>query len=200
MHNHNLQRRLRRFPAKCFWVLDPKSRIHHQASGFRHLFCLIILFLIFYLSIQPALSQDEYSFELSEIEKKAYSIGGYIELRPVIFGLDKDAGLYKLKFYNRDEGKRIEEYNFKLQLDGGFEKGIAKFNIRTNSDIRKSYPGWSDKTSVYEGYLALKPLSNLTIDVGKKTSKWGKGYAWNPVAFVDRPKDPDDPELSLEGY
>ena len=30
--------------------------------------------------------------------------------------------------------------------------------------------------------------------------KWGKGYAWNPVAFVDRPKDPEDPELAREGY
>ena len=30
--------------------------------------------------------------------------------------------------------------------------------------------------------------------------KWGKGYAFNPAAFVDRPKDPDDPELALEGY
>ena len=30
--------------------------------------------------------------------------------------------------------------------------------------------------------------------------KWGKGYAWNPVAFLDRPKNPDDPELPLEGF
>lgn len=36
--------------------------------------------------------------------------------------------------------------------------------------------------------------------MGKKTLKWGKGYAWNPIAFVDRIKNPDDPELALEGY
>jgi hypothetical protein len=36
--------------------------------------------------------------------------------------------------------------------------------------------------------------------MGKKMLKWGKGYAWNPVAFVDRPKNPDDPELSLQGF
>jgi hypothetical protein len=40
----------------------------------------------------------------------------------------------------------------------------------------------------------------LTIDIGKRVFNWGKGYAWNPVAFVDRPKDPDDPELPREGY
>ena len=41
-----------------------------------------------------------------------------LELRPILFGLDRDAALYKLKFFNRDEGKTIEEYNGKLQLEG----------------------------------------------------------------------------------
>jgi len=34
----------------------------------------------------------------------------------------------------------------------------------------------------------------------KKTYKWGKGYAWNPVSVVDRPKDPNNPEDALEGF
>ena len=54
-----------------------------------------------------ALAEEEYKFELSEIEKKPYHLGGYLELRPVLFGLDRDASLYKLKFFNRDEGKTI---------------------------------------------------------------------------------------------
>jgi hypothetical protein len=40
----------------------------------------------------------------------------------------------------------------------------------------------------------------LAVDLGKKVAKWGKGYAWNPVAFVDRPKNPEDPEEALEGF
>ncbi len=35
---------------------------------------------------------------------------------------------------------------------------------------------------------------------GKKTMRWGKGYAWNPVAFVERAKDAGDPDLAREGY
>jgi hypothetical protein len=85
-------------------------------------------------------------------------------------------------------------------LEGSLEKGIAKLFIRTNTDYKKSYLGEDQKTTVYEGFLSIKPSSSLTIDIGKKTLRWGKGYAWNPVAFVDRPKDPDDPELSLEGF
>jgi hypothetical protein len=40
----------------------------------------------------------------------------------------------------------------------------------------------------------------LTLEAEKKTLKWGKGYAWNPVSFIDRPKDPDEPDLALEGF
>src|SRR4030066_593333 len=150
-----------------------------------------------------ALAEEEYKFDLSEIEKKPYYIGGYLEFRPVVFGLDRDASLYKLKFFKHDEGKTIEEYNGKLQLEGSFEKGIARLFVRTNFDLKYSYLGWEHnetKRMIYEGYLSLKPSSSLSFKLGKQTLLWGKGYVFNPVAFVSRPKDPDDPELALEGY
>lgn len=75
---------------------------------------------------------EEYTFDISEIEKKPYHIGGYLEFKPALFGLDKKASLYKLKFYNRDEGSKIEEYNSTLQLEGSLEKGIAKLFVKTN--------------------------------------------------------------------
>jgi hypothetical protein len=146
---------------------------------------------------------QEYKFDVSEIEKKPYHVGGYAEFRPVLFVLDRDASLYKLKFYNRDEGKTVEAYDGKLQLEGSLEKGIARLFVRTNFDLLYSYLGWDHtetKKMIYEGYLSLKPSSSLTSTFGKQTMLWGKGYAFNPVAFVSRPKDPDDPELALEGY
>ncbi len=165
---------------------------------------MVVVVLIFLLSsflgVPPVAIAEEYTFDVSEIEKKPYHIGGYAELRPALSGLDKDASLYKLKFYNRDEGSTLEEYNAALQLEGSLEKGIARLFVRTNTDYKNSYLGEDIKTTVYEGFLSLKPSSSLTIDIGKKTLKWGKGYAWNPVAFVDRPKDPDEPEQNLEGF
>jgi len=73
---------------------------------------------------------EEYSFDIKEIEKKPYHIGGFVELRPALSGLDKDSALYKLRFYNRNEGNTIEDYNAKLQLEGSLEKGIARFFIK----------------------------------------------------------------------
>jgi hypothetical protein len=51
-----------------------------------------------------------------------------------------------------------------------------------------------------EAWLQAKPNDSFKAQVGKRSLRWGKGYAWNPVAFFDRPKNPDDPELSQEGY
>jgi hypothetical protein len=111
--------------------------------------------------------------------------------------------LYKVRFYNRDEGKTIEEYNGKLQIEGSYDKGIARLFVRTNFDLQYSYQGWDHNDAdsmIYEGYLSLKPSDSLSLKLGKQTQIWGKGYAFNPVAFVSRPKDPDDPELALQGY
>jgi hypothetical protein len=143
---------------------------------------------------------QEYTFDLDEVEKKPYHLGGYAEVNPILFKLDKDAALYKLRFYDLDERSTLEKYDMTLQLDGSYEKGMARAFARLNNNLNNTYEGWSGKTTLYEGFLSLKPSPSLTVDMGKKTLKWGKGYAWNPSAFVDRPKDPDDPALALEGF
>jgi hypothetical protein len=143
---------------------------------------------------------EEYRFDVSEVEKKPHHLGGYAEVRPVSFGLDRDAALYHLRFFDRDVGKTTTEYNGALQLDGSLEKGSGRVFVRVNSDYVQSYLGEHFQTTVYEGYLSLKPSASLALEAGKKTLRWGTGYAWNPVAFVDRPKDPDDPELNREGF
>ena len=162
------------------------------------LWTVITIFLI--LSCGMAFAEDEYSFDLSEIEEKPLDFGGYLEFRPVLFGVDKNSALYKLKMYDRGKNNVRDEYNFKSLIGGSYRKGITEFHALLNTDLKKSYLGWSEETKFYEGYMALRPSSAFNFTIGKQSLKWGKGYAWNPVAFLDRPKDPDDPELAREGY
>ena len=154
--------------------------------------------------LSPAFGQDEYEFDLSEIEreieKKPYYIGGFLEFRPVLFGLDRDSAFHKLRFFDQDEGSTLEEYNFGLRLEGGYQNGIASLYFRTDSRLRYDYQGWDEDINLQEGYLSLKPGPSFILDAGKKVVQWGKGYAFNPVAFVSRPKDPDNPTEALEGY
>jgi len=164
----------------------------------------IYLAMLMVLSLfLPALSiaEGDYTFDLSETEKKPFHFGGYLEFKPVVFGLDHDAAFYRLRFYNDPQGQTLPEANGRVQLEGSYEKETYRLFVKTNTDLKYSSPDGSSEHSVfYEAYGSLKPSPSLKIDAGKKTMKWGKGYAWNPAAFVDRPKDPDDPELGLEGF
>jgi len=152
----------------------------------------------------PALSEDEYEFDLSEIEneieKKPYSLAGFFEVKPVLFGLDRDSAFYKIKFYDKDEGSTLEQYNAGLRLEGSYHKGIAGAFFRAESRLWYGYEGWDGETTLLEGYLALKPDPGFALEAGKKVLLWGKGYAFNTVNFISRPKDPDDPTEPIEGY
>ncbi len=170
--------------------------------GFFKAFVFCLLFFAFHLSpfTFHLLFAAEYTFDVSEIEKKPYHIGGYLEFYPIVFGLDKNAALYKLNFYDRNAKGATEQYNGTLQLEGSLEKGISRLYVKTYTNYLNSYQYETTKTNVFEGYLSLKPSPTLVMDAGKKTMNWGKGYAWNPAAFLDRQKDPNDPELSREGF
>jgi len=148
----------------------------------------------------PAVRGEEpYTFDVGEIEKKPYHFGGYLEFRPVLNVLDKDAALYQLQFY-KDPRSTLMEWNGRLQLEGSYEKGIGRVYVKTNTDLSySSFANGDEESAFYEGYGTLKPSPSWKLEVGKKNLKWGKGYAWNPVNFFDRVKDPNDPDLFLEG-
>ncbi|MBI2876969.1 MAG: hypothetical protein HYY20_08810 [Candidatus Tectomicrobia bacterium] len=160
-----------------------------------------------FLSVWPLSAQEAYEVDLPEIEKeikrtaeKPYSLGGFGEFEPLVFGLDRDATFYRLRFFDRDEGEVLDQYDFRLRPEGTYRKGMLSLFARVDIPIRYDYRGWDSEVVLFEGVASLKPHPGFTLEVGKKVIKWGKGYAWNPVAFVDRPKDPEDPEEALEGF
>ncbi|MDI6725677.1 MAG: hypothetical protein QMD32_01845, partial [Smithellaceae bacterium] len=64
---------------------------------------LRLLFLAFLLL--PPLdgrAAESYTFDPADIEKKPWHFGGYVELRPVLSGLDRDSALYKLQYYAQE--------------------------------------------------------------------------------------------------
>jgi len=161
---------------------------------------VVFSILTFWLIPAAVNAEESYTFDPGETEKKPYHVGGYIEFKPILFGLDRESAFYKLRFFSDPRGQNLLEANGRIQLEGSYEKNIFRIYAKTNTDLKASYSGESERSTFYELYGSVKPLSNLKFDVGKKTMKWGKGYAWNPVAFVDRPKDPDEPEQAMEGY
>ena len=161
----------------------------------------MLLGIIFFTLSLSAKADENYTVDLSEIEKKPYHFAGYLEARPIFYGLNTNAAFYQLRYFDDSKRQTLWEANGRVQLEGSYEKSILRVFARLNTDLQYNDHSYgSERTTFYEAYASAKPTDSFKIDAGKKTLKWGKGYAWNPVAFADRPKDPDDPELAMEGY
>jgi hypothetical protein len=139
--------------------------------------------------------------EIPPVERKPYSAGGILEARPAIVWFDPNAALFKLQSSPEDARyAQTLQLNSRVQLDAVYRRGW--FSAQTRTVVESGYASgdWTGHATAYEAYLSLKPAPSLTVDAGKKTFKWGKGYLWTPSAFLDRAKSPEDPALALEGF
>jgi len=145
--------------------------------------------------------QPTYTFSPSEYQRSAFEIGGYAEGRLEAFQLNRNSAFYEL---NKPYGNRPStngRATGTLELTGQYRKSISTLNFTVHgSGTRDGLFGNSQETKLYEGGLNVQPAAGLAFYLGKRTLLWGKGYAWNPVGFVQRPKDPTDPNLAREGF
>jgi hypothetical protein len=79
-------------------------------------------------------------------------------------------------------------------------RGSASLHFRAHLEGDWETRAFERHTRFDELYGSYKPDPGFTLDAGKVSLKWGKGYAWNPAAFVERVKDPNDPDLAREGF
>ncbi len=144
-------------------------------------YCLLSLIVSFSFA-----NDYEFSFdELETMETKSYEYSGYIQGEYKYQSLDEGSQnsylgelFFNYKYF-------VEDYSFYIDLLGNYE------NINHKEDF---------EALINQGFLNYKYNENHQIYIGKKTPKWGKGYYVNPLAFIDRKKDPNDPEGSREGF
>lgn len=144
---------------------------------------------------------EDFKFDRSEFEKPAFQIGGYVEGKGEYFRLDRDAALYRLNALGNDLGDDNARTTGTGEIRARYEKGLftAAATVHGSAEADGDQGG-AHRLRLYEGGVAVRPMTGLSIDAGKKVLKWGKGYGWNPVGFVERAKDPTDPDLSREGF
>ncbi|MFN2355574.1 MAG: hypothetical protein ABR512_13765 [Desulfopila sp.] len=152
------------------------------------------------IGIFPPLTaaSEDFSLELTEYEKKPFSLGGFAEIRGESLHVRKDGTATLLNLH--DPPSALNRLTTSMQLNGSYTKGIAGFNWLASGFARQDELGWGDSLDLYEGYLTLQPRPGINGIFGKKAYTWGKGYAWNPVGFINRIKDPNNPEEALEGF
>ena len=173
------------------WLVRSQSRL------MTIILCLIGLGFLFINA--AVLSADEYSFNLDEIEKKTFEWGGYGELKFAHSELNRDGIFYFLNNY-KNHRSTLDRVSSILQLEGDLNRGEVTFNWRLQAGAWQDNLDQDDNFDVFEAFASFKPTPVITVNVGKKTFKWGKGYAWSPAAFIDRIRDPNNPEDALEGF
>jgi len=140
-------------------------------------------------------------FSIEEVEKKPYSINADIELQETIRFLDSDALLFKQKYLDTKKDDTFWQTDIDFTIEGQYQWEKISLYGRFNSLIYYNKEvDWESERKAEEVYITFQPSVSLAVDAGKKVHKWGKGYAFSPVAFFARPKDIDDPDATLEGY
>lgn len=153
-------------------------------------------------SLPPATAsaQEPYSFDVEQFEKKPFEWNGYAELRAERFGFDQSAALYQLSFFDEEPRASLDRLTGAAELSGIYRYGSATAQATVHGEAARDALASRSTGRVYEAFLALEPAAGTSLGVGKRALRWGKGYAFNPVGFVERAKDPNEPELAREGF
>jgi hypothetical protein len=144
--------------------------------------------------------EESYSFDADAFEKKPFEWGGFFELKGAQLILDPNARLRGANASVLNSDKLIHQAFSLVDLNGQLRKGVVTGYGHLRGLAESGQQGFSNDLRLFRLSLAAQPITFLHVEVGKTMVRWGKGYAFNPVAFIDRPKDPGDPEEALEGF
>jgi len=158
------------------------------------------LWLTALLMLLTPLHAEELNFDLSSYARKAYSFSGFVELNLDHQVIAQDSYATRLLFLNSTAPNTVTEKSAAVEVTGDIKREHWHAWATYHGEAYDSELASNQQGSFYEALIAYQPDPGVTLELGKKAIKWGKGYAWNPVGFVERPKNPDDPELAREGY
>lgn len=134
------------------------------------------------------------------LNRKPYEFSGYIETSLTHYRLDRDSAFYKIDFAGQPQRDTLERTSATLRLTGSARAGDWRLRFQSRSTLAHDALAHDTLNRFDELAASWKPHPGFALDAGKMALKWGKGHSWNPVAFVERPKDASDPRLPREGY
>lgn len=149
----------------------------------------------------PAVVASDFSFDfdITSYERPPYEFGGYLQGSVEHFSLDRESAFYGLSFPAGDRDS-FQRYRGLGEFSALYRHEDTTLNARIQAEAVDDAFGNSSQITVHELYVHNRPGDRFSMEAGKRTLRWGTGYAWSPIAFLERPKDPTDPELSREGF
>ncbi|MBN1396763.1 MAG: hypothetical protein JXA06_01910 [Bacteroidetes bacterium] len=157
----------------------------------RFIFVLLAAFSVI------AYGQEEDISELPSEEENKLEWSGNLDVKYTLFHMDRNSPQYILQFLkDSPSSSLLSQYRLEPYLNAEYRTADMGLILKTHA----SY--YSDKNSsfdLFEAYGSFNPSFNTTLQAGKRTYSWGKGYAFNPAGFVNPVKDPENPELAQAG-
>ena len=141
---------------------------------------------------------QEYDFEIPEQEEESkLEVSGNLDAKWGILQTNTESPVYGLQFFGQDKADEyLSQYRLDFYLNGDYRYKQVGFTMRTFSQYVKEEPL---ELSFFELYGSLNLSPRFNLGVGKRRYNWGKGYAFNPVGYVNAEKDPENPDLALTG-
>lgn len=160
-------------------------------------FCLFCL-LIFRTGL--CAEDDLYSFDVDSYTKKIWEWKGELKLTAAQRIFNEDSVFYKQKF-KQESTEDPQDYSLELNLESRWDWNWSRLYLAGEISTTESTQEDADDDDAYlrEGYWELALFLPDSLQIGKRLLRWGKGYAYNPVAFLERPKNAEDPEANREG-
>jgi len=157
-------------------------------------YSLILSLFVLWKTVQA----QDYDFEIPEDEETAkLEINGNLDTKWGILQTNTESPVYGLQFFGQDQpDEYLSQYRLDFYLNGNYHYKQVGFTMRTFSQYTKEEPV---DLSFFELYGSLNLSPKLLMGIGKRRYNWGKGYAFNPVGYVNAEKDPENPDLALAG-
>ncbi|MCK9408479.1 MAG: hypothetical protein M0R68_05020 [Bacteroidetes bacterium] len=143
------------------------------------------------------MAQEEETAEDGMEEKKSLEWSGNLDAKFTFFHMRESAPQYYLLFpFNKPSSPFLTQYRLEPYLNAEYSTSDLGFVLKTHA----TYFGDSDASvNILEAYSEANLSFHTTLQAGKRVYNWGKGYAFNPVGFVNPVKDPENPELAQSG-
>jgi len=141
---------------------------------------------------------EDLSFEIppAETQKETLELSGQLDARYSLIKSRNSSVLYALQYYNRPLSDVLSSYRADFYLNGDYHTGDVGVHLKTYSGY---YGSNQANIDLYELYGNASITGNSFLLLGQKMYNWGKGYAFNPVGFVNPKKDPENPDQPQSG-
>ncbi|MEX1140251.1 MAG: hypothetical protein WEB33_08900 [Bacteroidota bacterium] len=144
-----------------------------------------------------AVQGQELPVEIPSAEEKKLEWSGNFDAKYAFFYMAQGSPMYRLQLSTAGlSSEYLSQYRIEPYINADYQTRELGFHLKTHATY---YSDDDARVDLFEAYGSYSPSFNSSVQAGKRIYNWGKGYAFNPVGYVNPVKDPENPELAQAG-